>query len=123
MIYSWFLRHQWKEMMRASIWQKNVAINIVLALVIMMLLMYLLMLGLFLDRILEKGFPDADPFSIFNGILLYYFAIEFFMRFFMQSLPTLNIETYLHLPIKKNSIVHFVAAKSVFGIGNYLNPT
>jgi hypothetical protein len=39
----------------------------------------------------------------------------------MQSLPTLNIETYLHLPVNKSSIVHYVASKSVFVIGNYLS--
>lgn len=120
MIYSWFLQHQWREMMRASIWQKNIALNIVLGFLIMILLMYLLMIGLFLDKILEKAVPEANPVNIFNGLILYYFGFEFFLRFFIQSLPTLNIETYLHLPIKKSSIVNFVAGKSVFGIGNYL---
>ncbi len=121
MIYKWFLLHQWKEMKRSSIWQKNLAINIVLGFFILLMLMYLLMLGLFIDKILYRLFPDNDPVVIFNGIILYYLGFEFFLRFFMQSLPTLNIETYLHLPIKKSSIVHFVSGKSIFVIGNYLS--
>lgn len=121
MIYKWFLNHQWKEMTRSSIWQKSIAINILLGFLIFLMLMYLLMLGLFIDKILTELYPDKDPVSLFNGIVLYYLGIEFFFRFFMQSLPTLNIETYLHLPIKKNSIVHFVSFKSVFAIGNYLS--
>ncbi len=85
------------------------------------MLSYLLLLGLFIDKILLEIKPDDDPVQVFNGILLYYFGAEFFMRFFMQALPTLNIETYLHLPVKKSSIVHYVAAKSIFVIGNYLS--
>ncbi len=121
MIYKWFLKHQWKEMKRSSIWQKNLALNILLGFFIFIILLELLMVGLFIDKILEEIKPDDDPIVIFNGIILYYLGIEFFLRFFMQSLPTLNIETYLHLPVKKSSIVHFVAGKSVFMIGNYLS--
>jgi hypothetical protein len=121
MIIKWFLSHQWKEMKRASIWQKNLALNIVLGFFILLLLFYLLIIGLFIDKILLEVKPDSNPVDVFNGILLYYLAAEFFMRFFMQSLPTLNIETYLHLPVKKSAIVHYVAAKSVFVIGNYLS--
>lgn len=121
MIYKWFLIHQWKEMKRSSIWQKNIAVNLVLGFLIFLMLMYLLMLGLFIDKILTELYPDSNPVTIFNGLILYYLGFEFFFRFFMQSLPTLNVETYLHLPIKKNSIVHFVSAKSIFAIGNYLS--
>jgi hypothetical protein len=121
MIYKWFLKHQWKEMQRSSIWQKNIALNIVLGFLILLMLLYLLMLGLFIDKILTELYPDDDPVSIFNGVLIYYLGFEFFIRFFMQNLPTLNVEAYLHLPVRKSSIVHYVAVKSVFAIGNYLS--
>ncbi len=121
MIIKWFLSHQWKEMKRASVWQKNLALNIVLGFLILLLLFYLLILGLFIDKVLMEVKPDDDPIMVFNGILLYYFGAEFFMRFFMQSLSTLNIETYLHLPVRKSNIVHYVSAKSIFVVGNYLS--
>lgn len=121
MVYRFFIRHQWKEMTRSPFWQKNIALNIVLGVVVGIMLLYLLVLGLFIDRILMELFPDKNPIVVFNGIILYYFAFEFFIRFFMQSLPTLNIETYLHLPIKKSAIVHYVSSKSIFAIGNYLS--
>ncbi|MCD4664241.1 MAG: DUF5687 family protein, partial [Bacteroidales bacterium] len=108
-------------MKRSSIWQKNLAINIVIGFFLLLMLLYLLILGLFIDKILEEINPDKDPVVVFNGIILYYLGIEFFLRFFMQSLPTLNIETYLHLPIKKTSIVHYVAGKSIVVVGNYLS--
>ena len=119
MVYIWFLSHQWKEMKRSSIWQKNIAMNIVIGFLMLIMLSYLLMIGIFLDKILYEAFDDP-PIVVFSGILIYYFSFEFIIRFLMQSLPTLNIETYLHLPIKKSSIVHFVAGKSIFAVGNYL---
>ncbi len=120
MIYRIFLSHQWKEMTRSPFWQKNIALNILLGFFVFIMLLYLLALGLFIDKILIELFPDKDPVVVFNGIILYYFGFEFLVRFFMQSLPTLNVETYLHLPIKKSAIVNYVSFKSVFVIGNYL---
>jgi len=121
MILKWFLKHQWKESMRSTIWQKNVAINIILGFFILLMLLYLLLLGLFIDKILTELFPEKDLVSVFNGFLLYYFGFELLLRFLIQTLPTLNIETYLHLPVKKPAIVHFVAIKSIVAIGNYLS--
>lgn len=121
MIYKWFLRFQWKEMRRSSIWQKNIALNIVLGILLLIMLLNILFFGLFINKILDELFPGQDHVAIVNGFIIYYLAIEFFFRFFMQSLPTLNIETYLHLPIKKSSIVHYVAGKSIFAVGNYIS--
>ena len=121
MVIKWFIQHQIKQSMRASIWQKTLVINIILGLVLLLMLAYLLFLGIFIDVILNEMFPDNDPIILFNSMLLYYFGLEFFIRFFMQSLPTLNLETYLHVPIKRSSIVHFVASKSIVVIGNYLS--
>lgn len=121
MILKWFISHQIKETMRSSFWQKQIVLNIIMGLVLLILLAYLVMLGIFIDKILIQIFPDQDPIILFNGIVLYYFAMEFLIRFFMQSLPVLNLETYLALPIRKSAIVHYVASKSIFSIGNYLS--
>ncbi|MDD1475088.1 DUF5687 family protein, partial [Dolichospermum sp. ST_sed4] len=61
MIIKWFLSHQWKEMKRSSIWQKNLALNIVLGFLILLMLIYLLILGLFIDKILKEVKPDDAP--------------------------------------------------------------
>lgn len=86
-----------------------------------LMMAYLVFLGIFIDKILTEIAPGQDPVNLFNGLLLYYLGIEFLIRFFMQSLPVLNIESYLHLPIQKSSILHYVAGKSIFSIANYLS--
>jgi hypothetical protein len=121
MIFRWFLLHQLREMKRSSLWQRNIILNILIGLMIGIMLLYLLILGLFIDKILAEIFPDEDPIMIFNGFLIYYFGIELILRFYIQSLPTLNVESYLHLPVKKSSIIHYVIGKSIFQVLNYLS--
>ena len=121
MILKWFISHQIKETMRSSFWQKQIVLNIVMGLLLMIMLAYLVMLGMFIDKLFQQIAPDEDPVHIFNGIVLYYFGFEFVIRFVMQSLPVMNIETYLMLPVKKSAIVHYVASKSLFSIGNFLS--
>ncbi|MFA6128160.1 MAG: DUF5687 family protein [Bacteroidales bacterium] len=121
MIIKSFISHQIKESMRSSFWQKQIVLNILMGLLLLIMLAYLVMLGIMIDKLFKSIAPDEDPVVLFNGIVLYYFALEFMIRFFMQSLPVLNLETYLTLPIKKSSIVHYVASKSIFGVGNYLS--
>jgi len=120
MVYKWLISHRIKESTRSNFWQKQVALNIVIGFFILLMLMYLVALGLFIDKVLMELYPDDNPIDIFNGIILYYFGFELMMRFMMQVLPTINIESYLHLPIKKSAIINYLNVRSLFAIGNYL---
>jgi hypothetical protein len=120
MIFTIFLQQQWKESTRSSIWQRNLATNIFIGFFLLLMMGYLLMLGIFIEPILEKIFPDDDPVTIFNGIIIYYLGFDLLIRYLMQSLPTFAIESYLHLPIRKRTMVHFVISKSIFHPLNFL---
>ncbi len=120
MLFRIFLGQQWKEYTRSSVWQRNVIANIFIGFFLLLMILYLLMLGIFTDPILRKIFPDDDPVMIFNGIIIYYLGFDLLVRYLMQSLPTFAIESYLHLPVKKRTMVHFVISKSIFHIFNFL---
>jgi len=120
MLFKIFLEQQWKENTRSSIWQRNLATNIFIGFFLLLMMGYLLMLGILIDPILRKIFPDDDPIIIFNGIIVYYLGFDVLVRYLMQSLPTFAIESYLHLPIRKRTMVHFVISKSVFHPLNFL---
>ena len=81
---------------------------------------YLVLLGLFIDEVLKDLRPDSDPFIIFNGALIYYFGIDLVVRFFLYSLPVINVESYLHLPVKKSTVLNFILMKSAANIFNVL---
>lgn len=114
----WFLRHQWKQWARSSMWQKSLVANIFIAILFAMMLSYIVLLGFVIDNALESSFPDEEPVGLFNSFILYIFISGLFIRYILQSLPTLNIESYIHLPIKRNTLVNFVIFKSVVNIFN-----
>lgn len=120
MVVKWFISHQFKQLRRSPFWQKSLAINIVLAFVIGLVLLELLVLGIMLRTILTEVYPDQDLIAIFNGILLYYFAIDLILRYLMQSLPVMAAQPYFHLPVRKSVIVNYMLAKSKLFILNYL---
>lgn len=120
MISSWFISHQWKQARRSPFWQKSVALNIILGFVVVLLLLELLLLGLAMRTLLSGAFPEGDLLGIFNGALLYYFAIDLILRYLMQGLPVIAAQPYFHLPVRKSSIVNYMLAKSKMFILNYL---
>ena len=50
---------------------------------------------------------STAPFEFVNGQLIYFFAYLIVMRYFIQSLPVLNIRALLLTTISKKEIVRF----------------
>jgi hypothetical protein len=115
---STLLSHQWKESRRSSVFGKNIAVNIILGFFIAYFLLSFLVLGFFIDELLRQAFPNQNPIAVFNGFLGFYLVLDLFMRFMLQDLPVLSIQPYLHLPIKKASLLHYVLLKSVPSLFN-----
>lgn len=113
------LSHNWKEKTRSSIWAKNVLANIFLGFAALLLLSYAVLLGIFISVGLED-FLEVDAIEFISKGLLYYFFFEFLLRFFLQNVPVQSIEPYLHLPIKKGRIIHFMLRKSQVSVFNVL---
>lgn len=116
----WFIQHQWKKEIRSSIWQKNIALNIVIGFFMLIMLSYVLMLGLFLDKILEEVVKNANADVTLSKIIIYYFIVSFMMRFFLQSLPAMELIPYLHLRIKRSTIGWFMVFKSLTSFFNFI---
>src|SRR5574344_2098223 len=98
------LTHQWKEKIRSPFWQKNILLNIVLGILGLYLLLNLVAISLFADKILLEIFKDCDVIESFTRLLFYYFLFDLIARFLFQQLPTLSIQPYLTLPIKKSTL-------------------
>ena len=108
-----FVKLRMRETVRSSVWNKNVIVNIVFALFVLYMVFCFLLIGFVLDRILLDSFPDYDPVELFNGVLLYYFGLELLVRFFMQSTPAMSLSPFLHLPVKRSFLMHFLLARSI----------
>jgi hypothetical protein len=115
---STFLRHELKAFWRSKNTGKNIAVRIIMAVLILYLLLNMVVIGYFLDAILKKVFPhDSLTFS-FCGIVLLYYLFELFSRLQLQELPTLRVQPYLQLPIKRNTIIGYLAFTALFSVFN-----
>jgi hypothetical protein len=85
---------------------------------IFIMFLYVLALGIFLDRILSKTFPNDDLIISFCGIVLVYYLFDLLMRLQLQELPTLKVQPYLHLPVKRNAVVGYLALTALFSFFN-----
>lgn len=112
------LKLQWKEDFRSPMWQKNVAINIVMGFFILYFLVLFLAIGIGMSFLIGEFYPSEDPVTVVNSFILMYLLADLGMRFFMQDLPTLSIQPYLHLPIKRGKLVNYLLVKSSFSFFN-----
>ena len=110
--------HQWKEKIRSPFWQKSIVLNIVLGVMGLYLALNVVFLSLLADRILAQVYPDRDTIEAVTGWLFYYFSADLIIRFLFQQLPTLSIQPYLTLPIKKSRLLHYLVLKSIPGFFN-----
>ncbi|MEM7107173.1 MAG: DUF5687 family protein [Bacteroidota bacterium] len=117
---AWFSNHERKRLKRSPTFSRNSVINAVLIFFIVIMLLYMLGLGFVVDLILLDQYPDKNVVTVFNGFVLSYVLVDLLMRFYLQEVPALEVQPYLHLPVKRSSIVHFVLRKSVFTLFNLL---
>lgn len=115
-----FLNHQRKDFWRSRNKAGSLAAQLLLGFFMLYLLVVAVGVGLMMTTIIGKIFPDKNVIEVFNGFILYYFLIDIAVRTQMQELPTLSIVPYLHLKIRRKTIVNFLNIKSLFSFYNLL---
>jgi len=115
-----FLTLEWKSAIRSSIWQKNLALNLVIGFFLSLMLLYILLIGFFIRDIIGKIYPGENQVVIFNGYLIFYFFIDLLIRFLMQSLPVISLNSFLHLPVRKSTIIHYMVGRTILNIFNLI---
>lgn len=114
------LSHGWKKFKRSVAFEKELATHIFLGLIAIMVFGYAIALGFFLEKIITNGLNQPDSVAFVNGLLFYYFGFEFMLRYFMQSTPALDVQPYLHLPVSRRYLVHYMLIKSLLHLLNFL---
>ncbi len=98
--------------MRSTSYAKSALVAIFLAFLAVVLLAYVLLLGFFLKDVLEKATESPDAYTTLSAGLIYFFLFEFMYRYFTQQLPVMELESFLHLPIRKSKIIQFLLGRS-----------
>lgn len=107
-----FIRLEILKRIRSTSYARSLLVGIFLVLLALLLLGYLLLLGIFLKPIIVQGLGQEDATFFLNSILIYFFLLEFIYRYFIQQLPVVDLESFLHLPIPKSHIIHFLLGRS-----------
>jgi hypothetical protein len=114
------LSHGWKKFTRSVSFTRNVATTVLVGIFGLMMVVYALGLGFALEVLIVKVLKQTDSISFLNSILLYYFGFEFIMRYMMQNMPVMDIQPYLHLPMKKSKMIHYLLMRSLAHVLNFL---
>ena len=108
----------WKSFVRNERWRRNLLSKILLTFVTLYFILIFSIIGFNIDKILIK--LGGDPISKFNALLLWYIAIDLFMRSIWQSLPAIEIIPYLRLPIKRDRIIKHLLSRSILNLFNVI---
>ena len=113
-----FIRHELKAFWRARNTGKSIAVHIVIGILVLIMLAYALMIGYFMDMVLRKAFHTTPVIVSFSGIILLYYVFELLMRMQLQELPTLRVQPYLQLPVKRNTLVKYLSLTAMLSAFN-----
>jgi hypothetical protein len=117
---SHFLRLEWKQFIRSASFGKSIGIKILMGFFALYFILMFLGLGIGGFFMVKEQFPNQDPLVVVNSFLLFAITGDLIFRYLMQNLPIMNIKPLLLLPIKKNTIVHYVLVKSSFSFFNIM---
>ena len=111
--------HQRKNRLRTP--GKSTGVKILVGVVYIFLLLELLGFGIMSKAMVLQMYPDKNPVWVANSFLLYWFLIEFTIRYMVQSLPVMDIVPYLPLPVKKKAIISYLQIRGFTHPANYLS--
>ncbi|MCB0445370.1 MAG: hypothetical protein KDC68_06930, partial [Gelidibacter sp.] len=86
-----FLNLEWKQFIRASYFQKGLAIKILLIFAALYFGGIAIFAGIGLFFILKKALPNVDPIVSVNNFVIYWFLFQMVIRYFIQQLPVMNV--------------------------------
>lgn len=110
----------WRETIRSAYWGKSLATSIGLGFLALYFSANFLLVGLFIPQILAKEFPNDNPVSKFNSIVLGYLAFDLIIRQLMQKLPTISFRPLLLLNIRRGQIANYLIVRSLLSFFNVL---
>lgn len=115
-----FLWLEWKSFFRSASVGKSIGLKVLLIFLALYFSIAFLALGIGLYPLLQKFFPDQDPLQLVNRFVLLWLVFDLGFRFFIQTLPVLDIKPLLNLPIPKRKAINFVLSKSIYSFFNFL---
>jgi len=119
-MFTHFISLQWKSFFRSASVGKSIGLRILMGFLVIYFGLVFLGLGFGLFPMLKKAFPDQDPLKIVNSFVIVWMGVELLFRFFMQTLPVMDIKPLMPIPVKKGKVVHYVLLRAFVSFFNIL---
>lgn len=114
------IKHQFRSSVRSIEFGKNLTAKFFIVLLFLLMAINLFFVGTFFNKFIEEFFPNRSAIDILNSYLIYFFAYDLIVRNIFQKVPGIFIKPYLHLPIKRRFLIHYVLMKSLGSLLNFL---
>lgn len=111
-----FLFLEWKSFTRSASFKVNLLVKIILGIVIAFYGAMILALGVLAFYGLRDS--DLEPLQTVNQFLIYWWAGDLVIRYFMQQVPTMWVRPMLTMPISKKTLTNYLLGKSSFSFFN-----
>ena len=108
-----FIRLLILEKVRSLSFGRDIVSSLVVLVFVFFILFYLLGLAVFLGLILKNVFEVQNVPFFLNQAAIFYLITEFLTRFVIQKKPLFDLNSFLHLPIKKTGIIHYLLGRSL----------
>ncbi|MFW5757626.1 MAG: DUF5687 family protein [Bacteroidota bacterium] len=92
---------------RSDFFEKSLFVRIFMILILLFIILQLNIMGRALHTLLNDNLPDYAPAEIIYGFLPIIMMADLLTRFFLQKLPSKDVQPYLHLPISRHTINTF----------------
>ncbi len=115
-----FLSLEWKAFLRSASFGKSLGLQIFLIFLAFYFGGIFLMIGFNLYPMLLEFFPGQDPLHLVNRFVLVWLIFELAFRFFLQSLPIVDIKPLLILPVPKRKVINYILSRSLYSFYNLL---
>ncbi len=107
-----FIKFQWRKVIRSVSLSRSIVAGLFLGFVALMVLGYLFLLGVMLNTVITEGLGVENAIYFLNVHLFFFFLFEIGYRFMFQKLPVIELESFLHLPVSKSKIIHYLLVRS-----------
>lgn len=114
------IKQEFQKSFRSQTFYRGLAVKVLMGFMTIYFAVIFIMLGFFLGEALDEVHETLNPLEVINGASLYIILGALTLRFFMQSLQTINLQAYQSLPVKRTTLVNFILLKPLFSIANYM---
>ncbi|HYW35831.1 MAG TPA: DUF5687 family protein [Balneolaceae bacterium] len=117
MFFQFFKLQLLKAVRSASLGRKLIG-GIILGIFGIIMLLNVLALGIGLKTIILKATGRTDVTQVINSWVIYFFLLEMIYRFFLQKNSAIELNHYLHLPVSRAKIIHYLLLRSFLSAFN-----